>query len=177
MVALVLAVALPPTGCGRSADASAEDWAANLCGSLSAWVTEVDSAQQTLSDKGLNLSERDVRTAVERAADASDELLADLKELGPPGTKARRQVEAELDELESALRDQVETVEEELRAGFEPLYYAGFIAVTLSPAAHGLEETLQNLELLDPGGELEQALRDSEDCVALREMWADNHRP
>jgi flagellar motility protein MotE (MotC chaperone) len=171
---LILATALMLGGCGGGGDeGSAESWANGVCTNLSEWITELDGVARSLAEEGLGFDETDVRDGVSEAEDATDELASDLEQLGAPEAEGAQEAEEELDELIAELRDQLGKVERALDADDEPLEFAATVAAALSAAANQLDETLENLEGRDPGGELEDAFENSEDCDSVRDQVED----
>jgi hypothetical protein len=97
----ILAAALLLASCGGDSGSSAsEDYASSACGDLSTWVTDVNGAITSLTDAGLATDREDVRSSVDQATDATNELLSSLEELGPPETDAGRQAKSELDKVD-----------------------------------------------------------------------------
>jgi hypothetical protein len=174
LLAIVAAIALMAGGCGgddeSSAESSAENWANDVCTNLSQWITDVDDAVRSLTAEGLNFDTGDIRDAVDQAGSATDELVKDLRGLGPPDTDAGQQAEQELEDLSSELEDQLNTVEQAVDSGGGALALAGTVSAALSVAIAALEQTYESLQGLDPGGELEQGFRDSKDCDSLTEQ-------
>ena len=85
LLAIVVAIALMAGGCGGDDDeSSAESWASDVCTNLSEWITDVDDAVRSLTAEGLNFNTDDIRDAVDQAGSATDELVKDLRGLGPP---------------------------------------------------------------------------------------------
>jgi uncharacterized tellurite resistance protein B-like protein len=169
---LPLAAALVLTGCGGDDGGDAEGWANDVCVDISEWVGEVDSAVESLTEGGLALDEADLREAADRVAEATDDLAADIEELGVPEVEDGRRAQAEVRSLLEALREQYEAAQEALAASLEPLETVARIATALSAAATQLQASLDDLAGLDPAGELADAFRSSEDCDALREQVA-----
>lgn len=158
-------------GCGGDSGSSAsEDYASDVCSNLSTWVTAVDGAAKSLGDAGLAIDRDDVQTAVSDVSEATDTLLDDLKEVGPPETEAGTQAKSELDSLGSKLAEQVDTVEQALNEGGSALAIATTVTTALSTAVGAVESTYQSLRGLDPGGELEDSFENAEDCESLRDQ-------
>jgi hypothetical protein len=167
----VLAAVLLLAGCGGDSGSSAsEDYANSVCGDLSTWVTDVDGAISSLTDAGLATDKEDVQSAVDQATDATNELLSSLEELGLPETDAAQQAKSELDSLGATLRQQVETIEQALDAESGPVALAATVTAALSTAASAVESTYNDLRGLDPGGELDDAFENADDCESLREQ-------
>ena len=167
---VVTALALAAGGCGGDDESSAETWTNDVCSSLSGWITEVDEAVRSLTAEGLNFDTDDIREAVDQAGSATDELVDDLKGLGPPDTEAGQQAEGELEELSGVLEDQLNTVEEAVDEGGGALALAGTISTAISVAIDELQQAFETLQGLDAGGELENAFNDSDECDSLREQ-------
>ena len=158
-------------GCGGDGGSGAsEDYANSVCGDLSAWVTDVNGAITSLTDAGLATDEDDVRSAVDKATDATNELLSSLEDLGPPETDAGEQAKSELDSLGETLRRQIDTIEQVLESDSGALALATTVTTALSTAASAVESTFDDLRGLDPGGELEDAFENADDCKSLREQ-------
>lgn len=172
VLALLVSAALLVTGCGGD-DGDAEDWAGSVCSEVNEWVADIDSTVQSLTDDGLDLDEADIREAADSVREATDELAADLEELEPPETENAQEAEEELETLREELRSQLDVIDRALTGSGEPLRTVARVATALASAADQLEASYANLERLDPGGELEEAFRSSDDCEELREQIAE----
>jgi hypothetical protein len=167
--ALVIVVLL--AGCGGDSGSSAsEDYANSVCGDLSTWVTDVNGAVISLTDAGLATDKEDVQSAVDQAKDATDDLLSSLEELGPPETDAGQEAKSELDSLGATLRQQIETVDQALDADTGAAALTATVTAALSTAATAVESTYNELKGLDPGGELEDAFKNADDCRSLQDQ-------
>jgi hypothetical protein len=167
--ALVVFVVL--SGCGGDSGSSAsEDYANSVCGELSTWVTDVNGAITSLTDAGLATDREDVQSSVDQATDATDDLLSSLEELGPPETDAGQQAKSELDSLGAALRSQIDAIEQALDADTGAVELAATVTAALSTAASAVESAYNDLRGLDPGGELEDAFQNADDCKSLRDQ-------
>jgi membrane protein implicated in regulation of membrane protease activity len=164
LVVLVLTLA----ACGGDDESASEEYANGVCSSLSRWVTDVQSAAQSVGDQGLAIEEEDIRAAVDDVRDATARLVDDVEELGPPETEAGNQARTELDELGTELTQQVETVEEALDSGQGVAAIVATVTASISAAATAVQATYDNLRNLDAAGELEDAFTNSDDCEALR---------
>jgi hypothetical protein len=167
----VLAAVVLFAGCGGDNGSSAsEDYANSVCSELSTWVTEVNGAITSLTDAGLATDREDVQSSVDQATDATNELLSSLEALGPPETDAGQQAQSELDSLGETLRQQIETIERALDADAGAVALAATVTAALSTAASAVESAYNDLRGLDPGGELEDAFQNADDCESLREQ-------
>jgi exonuclease VII small subunit len=159
------------TGCGGDSGSSAsEDYANSVCRDLSAWVTDVNSAITSLTDAGLATDREDVQSSVDQATDATDDLLNSLEELGAPETDAGQQAKSELENLGTTLRSQIDAIEKALDADTGAVALAATVTAALSTAASAVESAYNDLRGLDPGGELEDAFQNADDCKSLRDQ-------
>jgi hypothetical protein len=170
LISVLAAVGLL-AGCGGdSGSSTSEDYANDVCSNLSTWVTSVDGAAKSLGDAGLSIDRDDVQTAVSDASEATDTLVDDLKQLGPPETEAGTEAKSQLDSLGTTLAQQVDMVEEALNSGGSALDLATTVTTALSTAADAVESKYQSLRGLDPGGELQDGFENAEDCESLRDQ-------
>jgi chromosome segregation ATPase len=175
LLAVVLALVLVG-GCGGDDDdsgSSAESWAGSVCSDLSEWFTDIDASVKSVTDEGLSINEESLRDAVDEAKAATDEVRSDLDQLEAPDTEAGEQAKEELDDLRDELREQADAVERAVEEDGGPLEVAGTVAAALSTAINQLKESFENLQNVDPGGEIEDAFRNSDDCDSLREQIED----
>lgn len=162
-------LAVPAAGCGGD-DSSAEAWADDFCTAVEDWRERVQDAAAQLAEPS-TLSEEKLDESIRQAVAASDDLLADLGELGLPDVEARDEIEQELDHLESVLRERAANA----RAGIdqpagsvsEALARLAALSRELSAAAASIELSIEKLRALDPAGELKQALESSDACRSL----------
>ena len=163
-------LAVLAAGCGGD-DSSAEAWADDFCTSIGDWREQVQDAAGELAEPS-TLSEEQLDDSIRQAVAATDDLLADLGELGVPDLEARDEIEQELDHLESVLRERAANA----RAGIdqpagsvsEALARLAALSRELAAAAASIELTIDKLSSLDPAGELKQALDSSDACASLR---------
>jgi hypothetical protein len=161
-------------GCGGDDDEGAsESYASSVCTELSEWVTSIDGAISSLTEGGLSADRQGLEAAVQEATVATDELVDDLAELEPPETDAGDQAKEELDRLATELRQQVGTIETALESDSSAAAFTIVVSTAVSTVTTAASSTFDNLEQLDPGGELEEAFRDSTDCDSFREQLGD----
>jgi membrane protein implicated in regulation of membrane protease activity len=172
--AALLAVAvLTLAACGGDDESESEAYANDVCGSLSTWVTDVQATVQSVTERGLAVSRADIQAALEETRDATDALVDDLEELGPPETQDGQEARSDLDALATQLRQQVDIIEEALESGSGVTEIAAVVSTAVATAANAVNMTYQNLRELDPGGELSDAFENSDDCDSLREQLAE----
>jgi hypothetical protein len=169
LLAIVLALATMPlvAGCGGEDESAGEQWAGDVCSELSTWVTSVEEAVRSLTDKGLSLDKASVQAATEDVRQATDELVDGLEELGPPETDAGEQARGELDELGTQLGAQLDDVEQAAESGSLSLVT---ITSALAAAASAVRSTFESLQSLDTGGELRDGFENAGSCDSFRQQ-------
>jgi membrane protein implicated in regulation of membrane protease activity len=174
LLAVVLVVALALAGCGGDDDESAsESYANSVCTELSEWVTSIDDSIRSLTEGGLSTDQEDLEAAVAETTEATDELVDDLRELGPPDTEEGEQAKEELDSLATELRQQVDTIETAVDSDSGAAAFATTVSTAVSTATTAASSTFEDLEELDPSGELADAFENSDDCDSLRDQLAE----
>jgi methyl-accepting chemotaxis protein len=163
----VLAAVVLLAGCGGDESSASEDYANGVCSSLSSWVTDVQETVQSITDAGLATSREDIQTAFDQTKDATDTLVGDLEGLGPPETEDGQQAKSELDALTTELGQQLDVIQEALDSGGGVTAIAAEVSSAVSAAASAVNTTYQDLRGLDPGGELQDAFENSDDCKSL----------
>lgn len=165
-----LALVLVLAGCGGDDESASEEYAGDACSTLSTWVTDVEETVRSLTDAGLAINREDLETALEETRDATATLSDDLQELGAPESEDGNEAQDELESLSTTLERQVETVEEALSSSGGLTAIAATVSAAISTAAAAVNQAYQDLQGLDPAGELSEAFEDSEDCDSLREQ-------
>jgi membrane protein implicated in regulation of membrane protease activity len=172
--AALLAVAvLTLAACGGDDESESEAYANDVCSSLSTWVTDVQETIQSLTDAGLATSREDIQAAFDETREATDTLVDDLEALGPPETEDGQQAQEELDGLATQLRQQLDVIQQALDSGGGVTAIAATVSTAVSAAANAVNTVYQDLQGLDPAGELREAFEGSEDCDALGEQLQD----
>ena len=169
-IAVLLFAGVALAGCGGDDQSASEEYADDVCSTLSTWVTDVEETVRSLTDAGLSITQEDVETAVEETRDATATLSDDLQELGAPETEDGGEAQDELESLSTTLEQQVDTVEEALASGGGVTAITATVTAAISTAASAVNQAYQDLQGLDPAGELGEAFEDSEDCDSLREQ-------
>jgi hypothetical protein len=158
-------------GCGGDDGPSAsENYANDVCSSLSTWVTDVQETIQSLTDAGLATSREDIETAFNQTKEATDTLANDLEGAGAPDTEDGQKVKSELDSLSTELRQQLDVIEQALNSGGSVTAIAATASTAVSTAANAVNTTYQNLQGLDPAGELQDAFANSDECNSLEDQ-------
>ena len=169
ILAVVLVLVTTPVlaGCGGDEESASKQWAGDVCGELSAWVTSLHGAVRSLTDNGLSLDAAAVQAATANVREATDELVDGLAGLEPPETEAGEQARGELEELGTQLTEQLEEVEQAAETGS-----LGLVPVTaaLAAAAAAVRSTFESLQSLDAGEELRDGFETASSCDALRQQ-------
>jgi type I site-specific restriction endonuclease len=170
----LVAVLALATGCGGSdgdQQTAAEVWADDVCSTVSDWKGAVEDAQTTLRDPA-NLSANDVRDALDSVATATSAFVADLQDIGPPGTAAGDAAQEQLSSLSDQLQQQADVVARTLNQPSENLQellaQASAVSGALSTMVTDAVTTVENIRQLDGADELESAFQDSPSCQELR---------
>lgn len=172
-ITLLVALALSLAACGGDDESASEEYANGVCSSLSTWVTDVEETVQSVTERGLAVSRADIQGALEETRDATDALVNDLEELEPPETQDGQEARSELDALATRLRQQIDVIEEALDSGGSVTEIAAAVSTAVASAANAVNTTFQNLQELDPTGELPDAFENSDDCESLRDQLAE----
>lgn len=169
-VAAVLALA----GCGGDDTPSAsEEYANDVCGELSTWVTDVQGTVTSVTDQGLSISRDDLQTAFDQTKESTDSMVNDLEQLGPPETEDGQQAKSALDDLGSELQQQLDTIEQAINSGGSVVSIAATVTTAVSTAANAVNTTYQDLQNLNPPGELRDAFENSDECNSLGDQIAE----
>ena len=164
---LVLVTTPVLAGCGGDEESASQQWAGDVCGELSTWVTSVQDAVRSLTDNGLSLNAAAVRAATADVREATDELVDGLAGLEPPETESGKQARGELEELGTQLTEQLEEVEQAAETGS-----LGLVPVTaaLAAAAAAVRSTFESLQSPDVGEELRDGFENASSCDSLRQQ-------
>jgi len=151
-----------------------EEWADEVCTSLSDWRTSITS----LADVGDEpLTADTLREKLDDAGDATNELVTQLRGLGVPDLEAGDELQQQLDdsaaELESkydALRDSAEAAADAPPAEF--LQQLSGLASDFAALQTSISTTVSSLQDANVGeeskAELEQAFADAPSCQSLQ---------
>lgn len=173
--ALLLTLATT-SACNDSADqedeqSATEAWAGQVCSTAGDWLAAISDAQATLTDTA-NLSADSLRGAFDGVVDATDALITELGDLGPPDTEAGDEAADQLSTLSGQLDEQrtaISAATEQSAGSMQDLLsqvstVTGAIAAMLTDVSTAVD----NLGGLDGADELEKAFQDSSACQELR---------
>lgn len=169
MTALALAV----SGCGGD-DTEADPvvaWADSFCSAVADWrSTMEDLRNEFTGDPGSFANEDALRDAAETASSATDELVADIRELGAPDTPSGEEVRSSLESLADSLETQKTSVEQAVDdiSGIADIPAAlTAVGSALTRMANSFQEAIDAVENADVQGELESAFRQADACDEL----------
>jgi membrane protein implicated in regulation of membrane protease activity len=168
-LALAIVTAFLLVGCGGSSENASESYANDVCSSFNTWVTSLEETTTTLKDQGLSISKDDIRTALDDAGAATDLLVTNVKDAGPPESEDGDKAKSELQTLTNQLEHQIDVVKDAVASGGSTLSLVSTVTTAISTAASDVQATLNELDNLDPAGELSDAFKNSDDCKTLRD--------
>jgi hypothetical protein len=167
----VAAVAMLAASCGGG-DSGVQSWADDVCTEVNTWADRVTDAVQGVVAQGFDVSAEQVRLGVDEAANATDDLVTGLRDLGRPDTESGDQAREQLDQLASDLeerRDRARKLLERPSSVSGTLQLVQAVAGEIEGATGDVRETLNDLEQVQPGDELRDAFQNSEPCQQLRD--------
>jgi hypothetical protein len=176
VVACVASFALVAAGCGgddstngTSTEASAEEWASNVCSALTTWKDDLRAATEPLTDLS-SLSEESVRQAADDAKTATSTLADSLRGLGRPDISSGEQVESSVDDLVTEIENganEVEAAVEGVSSVVDIPSAVGTITTTVADMGTEVDNVVQALEDADASGDLKTAFDDADSCDEL----------
>ena len=169
--AILVAGTLLVAGCGGEEESPSEAWAGDFCSAAADWRSSIDEAIAQVGDPA-DPSFNSLRGAIDDGLAATEAFIDDVRALGPPETEAGQEaagivdsmtddLEADVDELRSALETETQSVPELLEK-------AGQASTLIGQMAQQLQSSVQELEGLEPADELRSALEENEDCEGAR---------
>ena len=173
---LVLGAALvAATGCGGDDEPPAEAWANDVCTSISDWRTTIEGIvsdlQSQLTSPNAGAA---IKDAIASGVDATTQLKDELQDIGPPDTEAGDEAKQALDDF----ANEAAQTADDVQAQAEKLPESGSVSELLgqlTPMAASLESLAQegqaklnDLEQLDPSGEIQDGVENAESCQSLR---------
>jgi hypothetical protein len=173
-LAVLVAAAALAGGCGGSSDSSsgstsAEAWANDLCGAISTWTTSVQSAVEPL--KSGDVSKSSLQTATDSLKDSTSTFVDDIKSLGPPDTEGGQKAKESLDNLADELSSGVDDIRQTVSniSGVQGAITAmSSVQATVQKMGTDAQSALSDVEDADVKGELQDALKNSDNCKKLQ---------
>ena len=156
------------SGDDGAGESSATEWANDVCSATTAWTDSIRSTVDSLGEG--ELSEDELRGALDDVEGATDDFVDDLRDVGTPSTEAGEDANQSLDMLADDIEESVTTIQGAVDGASslgEIVAAATTMSATLSTLYEQLSTTFAELEELDPGGELEAAFDDADSCDEL----------
>ncbi len=168
IAALLTAVVLL-AGCGGDEESPQAKWANEFCGAVSDWKTTLTGLATDFSS---GVSKDVVTEKLNEAQDATNKLVEDLKQIGPPETESGDEAKAEVDQFAEDAQSSITTIKDEANgladaSAAELLSGVSAIAREFSTLVGEASSTLSQIQELDPQGELGDAIRSDETCQSL----------
>jgi hypothetical protein len=168
--ALLLAVlAVVAAGCGKSKPKTATDWANDACSAVTDWTTSISDATSSL--RSGNVTKDSVQKAVNDAKDATKTLTKDLKSLGKPPTESGAQAQQTVQTLSGQIDEGVTTIQNTVASVNSISNAANAVTIigsTLTVLKNDIKAAYNSLIQLKPGGELQQAFQQADNCSSFR---------
>jgi gas vesicle protein len=166
---VVLVAVVVAAGCGGSEESPQAKWAREFCGALSDWK---DSLTTIGTDFGGGISKEVVSQKLDDAEQATNDLVDELKQIGAPETESGDEAKAELDQFAEDAQSSVSTVRDQAQSladasATEFLAGVSAIAREISTLLDSARSTLEQVQELDPQGELSDAIQDYDTCQSL----------
>jgi len=156
-----------------SPDTSA--WASSVCTSLSDWQSSITALADV---SGGELTKESLGEKLDTAETATEQLVTELKDLGPPDLEAGEELKQQLDAAADDLGASYESLKSGAQDALDADSPAAFLQAlaALAPEFQNLldqvRSTVTDLEnanvVEDAKAELQQAFADAESCQALR---------
>ena len=156
-----------------SPDTSA--WASSVCTSLSDWQSSITALADV---SGGELTKESLQEKLDTAQTATQQLITELKDLGPPDLEAgdalKEQLDAAADGLESSYESLTSGAQDALDADSPAAFLQGLAALApefqkLLDQVRGTVADLENANVPEEAkAELQQAFADAESCQALK---------
>jgi hypothetical protein len=166
---IVVMLAVATAGCGGSDDSSSAtaEWADGFCTSLTSWTDELQGIGNSLTDTS-SLSVDKITSAVDQAMDATQQLVDDVKSLGPPDTESGDEAQAAVENLADELDANVQKLQDEFGDSSQSLPQVlskiSVVTSTLAEMAKDVGATFQQLDDIDAKGELTDAVEQADAC-------------
>jgi hypothetical protein len=173
-IACLAAVVVAAAGCGGSSKTttstapSPETWANDLCSSFNSYVSSLKTVGSTIT--GGNVTKYSLQKAVNDAASATQTLVTDVKQLGPPATAAGAQAKKTVDSLASQLQKDADSAKSAVAdvSGTTGLLNAISVVTGVAATAKSqVTSTFNQLKQLSGGDELQKAFQSADACKNL----------
>jgi methyl-accepting chemotaxis protein len=166
---LVAVLVVLAAGCGKSKPKTATDWANGVCSAVSTWKSSLADATSSL--QGGNVTKDSLHKAADDAKDATSTLTKDLKSLGKPPTESGGQAQQTVQKLSNQIDEGVTTIQNTLSSVTNisnALNAVSIVSSQITVLKNDITAAYDSLVKLNPGGELQQAFKQADNCSALR---------
>jgi hypothetical protein len=167
----LLAALLLAAACGGDDESASEQWSSDFCSAAADWRTSLEdtiSQFQSPSD----LTAESLRGAVDDGLEATQTFVDEVRRLGPPETEAQQEAAGIIDSMTAQIESTADDVrstfdsgDDSLPAMIQKLSQAGG---QIAQMGQDLQTSLSELENLNGGEELKDAIDSNEDCDAAR---------
>jgi exonuclease VII large subunit len=168
LLVLLAAVSLVAAGCGGDKKPqTAAEWADAFCSSVSTWKTSLTTAK---NDFTASPSKDSLKQAADDVNSATNTFSSDVKGLGKPPTSDGAQAQQQVDQLSTQVQQTKETIQTAAQSVDnlnQALNAASIVTANLTKLKDEAKTTFNQLEQLNPGGELETAFKQSSTCQGL----------
>jgi hypothetical protein len=148
---------------------SPNEWADSLCTDLSQWRSSIESIRGSFGGRGV--SQEQVQDVANEVTNTTETLVGELQGLGRPDTEVGQEAQDAVNQL----ADEMQTGIGEIQRAAAGVSSAADVPQAVSAAqatfmtmGNQLSSTITDLEQLEPQGELETALQQSDACRDLR---------
>jgi hypothetical protein len=168
LAVLLLSLALVATACGKhQKPQTAAEWANAFCSGALTWKSSLTDAKNTFT---ASPSKDSLTKAVNDVKDATNTFVSDTKSLGKPPTSDGAQAQQLVSELSTSVNQTTQTIETAIKSVNsvnDALNAASIISTNLSKLKDDASTTVNKLTDLNPGGELQTAIKQSSQCQSL----------
>ena len=152
-------------------ETASQKWADDMCGAVASWEGSMSTITSDFSD---GISRDVVSEKVADAADATKELVDQLKDIGAPETEASDEAKSAIEQLADDVRSTIDTIKGDVEAlpdsGAEGLATGvEDVRTQLSQLVVEGRTTIEQIRQLDPADELMEAIASNETCQGLRD--------
>ena len=175
IAAIVLAAVIARVTEDDSGATDPASWASSVCTSLSDWQSSITALADV---SGGELTKESLGEKLDTAQTATEQLVTELKDLGPPDLEAGEELKQQLDAAADDLGASYESLKSGAQDALDADSPAAFLQAlaALAPEFQNLldqvRSTVTDLEnanvVEDAKAELQQAFADAESCQALR---------
>lgn len=171
-LAILVAAALGAAGCGGDDETSSQaQWASDVCGPVADWKGSITTIATDFSG---GISKDVITQKINDAQQATTEMVNALRSAGPPQTEGGQQATDEINAFADTVSSEVNAIKAEVaslpdsdRAAFTAALST--IGSRFDTIVQAGRTTLNDIEQLDPQGELKSAIEDDPTCQSLKE--------